>query len=217
MSEMQNKESCKAASSDQRGFGLNRSVAARAVLAAAGAAAVIGVAVSFGAGFGGIGSADNASSAVIEQDAAPSAPAAPARGGPPDFGAMLVKGLQETEGCLGVDAGQFRSGKNTIVAWFENKEAAVRWYHSPVHRRMLGAVGADPAEGKPLEHVTDPNTPIMVMASISMDGPPIDPASPLPFSQISIELFAPLPGGASVNGRLAPKEFKVPHHKAIGG
>lgn len=138
-------------------------------------------------------------------------------GGPPDFAAALIKGLEGTEGCLGVDAGQFRSGKNTIVAWFENKEAVLRWYNHPTHRRMMMSVGADPAEGTPLEHVTDPDVPIMVMASISMGGKPVVPDSPMPFSQISIELFAPLPGGASVNGRLAPEAFAVPHHKALGG
>jgi hypothetical protein len=138
-------------------------------------------------------------------------------GGPADFAGMLIKGLEETEGCLGVDAAQFRSGKNTIVAWFENKEAAVRWYNSPVHRRMLMGTGGVPIDREPLAHVTDPDAPIMVMASISMGGKPAIPNSPMPFSQISIELYAPLPGGASINGRLAPEAFRVPHHRAIGG
>lgn len=133
----------------------------------------------------------------------------------PDFAGLLMQGLRETEGCLGVDAANFQSGKNTIVAWFKNKEAAVRWYNAPAHQRMMGAVGG--GGGTPLEHVTDPDTPIMVMASISFDGPPAIEGGPLPFSQISIEMYAPLPGGASINGRLAPEAFVVPHHKVIGG
>lgn len=166
-----------------------------AVVAVASASMLAGVAFSMGAG------------------RQPEQPA----GGPPDFAAALIKGLESTEGCLGVDAAQFRSGKNTIVAWFENKEAVIRWYNHPTHRRMMMASGGVPMEGKPLEHVTDPDAPIMVMASISMGGKPAVENSPLPFSQISIELYAPLPGGASVNGRLAPEAFKVAHHKAIGG
>jgi heme-degrading monooxygenase HmoA len=154
---------------------------------------------------------------AVQPGGAPAeAPARPA-GGAPDFGDMLVAGLKETEGCLGVDVAQFQSGKNTIVAWFENKEAVLRWYNHPVHTRIMMATGSNPDDGNPLEHVNDPNTPIMVMASISFDGPPVDPEGPLPFSQISIEMFAPLPGGASVNGRLAPKTFKVPHHRTLDG
>ena len=167
-----------------------------ASLAGAGAIAVAGLA----AGLGEMQPAD-----------AQSRPAAPA--GDHDFGTMLVRGLHETEGCLGVDVADFQSGKNTIVAWFENKEAAIRWYNHPTHQRMMGAVGA--RGGTPLEHVTDNGTPIMVMASITFGGKPAVEQSPIPFSQISIEMYAPLPGGASINGRLAPKTFQVPHHKAL--
>jgi len=49
------------------------------------------------------------------------------------------------------------------------------------------------------------------MATISFDGPPALPASRIPFSQISIELFSPLPGGAFVKERLAPEKFRVEH------
>lgn len=155
--------------------------------------------------------------AMVQPGGAPEeAPARP-QGGAPDFGDMLVEGLKDTDGCLGVDVAQFQSGKNTIVAWFENKEAVLRWYNHPVHTRIMMATGSNPEDGNPLAHVTDPDTPIMVMASISFNGPPVDPEGPIPFSQISIEMFAPLPGGASVNGRLAPKAFKVPHHRALDG
>ncbi len=187
-----------------------------------------GLALAAGVAVLAVGSGFGVSSAARAE--APTPPAAPAAaptapggqpagrpgGGQPDLGALLVQGLKETEGCLGVDAAQFQSGKNTIVAWFENKAAAVRWYHSPVHARLLGGMGANPEDGEPLEHVTDENTPIMVMASISFGGEPAVPGSMLPFSQISIEMYAPLPGGASINGRLAPKSFEVPHHRYLG-
>lgn len=166
-----------------------------ATVAGAGAIVVAGLAAGLG---------------EMQPSAAPARPAAPAD--TPDFGTMLVRGLQETEGCLGVDVADFQSGKNTIVAWFENKEAAIRWYNHPTHQRLMGSVGA--RGGTPLEHVTDNETPIMVMASITFGGKPAVEQSPIPFSQISIEMYAPLPGGASINGRLAPKAFKVPYHKA---
>jgi hypothetical protein len=167
-----------------------------ATVAGAGAIVVAGLAAGLG---------------EMQPSAAPARPAAPAD--TPDFGTMLVRGLQETEGCLGVDVADFQSGKNTIVAWFENKEAAIRWYNHPTHQRLMGSVGA--RGGTPLEHVTDNETPIMVMASITFGGKPAVEQSPIPFSQISIEVYAPLPGGASINGRLAPKAFKVPHHKSL--
>lgn len=37
-------------------------------------------------------------------------------GGAGGMGEMLIKGLLETEGCLGADAAQMRSGKNVIMA-----------------------------------------------------------------------------------------------------
>jgi len=143
------------------------------------------------------------------------------QGGPPggqpgpDMGQRLIEGLRTTPGCLGVDAGQFMSGKNAIVAWFENKESVKRWYYSDTHMSMLGGVGADPAtmEHAPLAHVEDENTPIMVIASITFEDRPMLKDVPMPISHIAIELYAPLPGGASINGRLAPDAFKVEHHK----
>lgn len=140
-----------------------------------------------------------------------------ARGGQGDLGQMLIEGLRNTEGCLGVDSGQFRSGYNTIVAWFENKAAVERWYHSEVHTRLVRMMGGDPAERTPLEHVENPDTPVMVLASIAFDGPPAAPGSPIPFSKISIELYTPLPGGAAVNGRFTPDAFPIPHFRRLDG
>ncbi|MFG0275364.1 MAG: hypothetical protein ACF8QF_09940 [Phycisphaerales bacterium] len=137
-----------------------------------------------------------------------------AQGGGQDMGQRLIEGLRNTPGCLGVDAGQFMSGKNAIIAWFENKAAAKSWYYSDTHMAMMGGVGADPASMKhaPLEHVAD-DTPIMVIASITFTETPELEGVPMPINQIAIELYAPLPGGASINGRLAPDTFKVEHHK----
>ncbi|MEO0484235.1 MAG: hypothetical protein AAF138_11500 [Planctomycetota bacterium] len=133
-------------------------------------------------------------------------------GGAGGMGEMLIKGLLETEGCLGADAAQMRSGKNVIMAWFEDAEAARRWYAHPTHRRMLFLAGGVDPDKKPLEHVPD-GVPVMVMASLTMsnDGSSISKTIPVPISQISIEMYTPLPGGAMINGRLSPEAFPFEH------
>ena len=70
--------------------------------------------------------------------------------------------------------------------------------------------GAKKAD-EPMEHIQDDNQPIMVIASLTPAAKPELPGINIPISQISIELFAPLPGGAHVGGRVSPKNFKVPH------
>lgn len=125
-----------------------------------------------------------------------------------DIGAMLYRGLMGTPGCLGVDSGQTRTDKNFIIAWFKDAEAARAWYHSPVHQRMVDMVGG--SDRQPLEHVED-DTPVMVIATITMAEKPEIEGVPMPISQISIELYTPLPGGAMINGRMAPADFPVEH------
>ena len=129
-----------------------------------------------------------------------------------DMGRALIEGLRATEGCLGVDAAQTQSGRNTIIAWFENKAAVKRWYYSDVHQSMItGLTRPDEFETEPLRHVDDDETPIMVIATITFAERPHFESISLPISQISIELYAPLPGGAFLGRRLAPDSFKVPH------
>ncbi len=134
-------------------------------------------------------------------------------GGADDMGARLVAGLKSVPGCLGVDAGQFSSGKNAIIAWFEDKEAVKRWYFSRPHlqmMRMARGPGAPEPVDPPLEHVED-GVPVMVIASITFTEKPEIPGMAMPISQIAIELYAPLPGGAFINERLAPETFRVEH------
>ncbi|MFK7884704.1 MAG: hypothetical protein AB8F26_11040 [Phycisphaerales bacterium] len=133
-----------------------------------------------------------------------------------DFGQMLMNGLKNSEGCLGVENAQYGSGKIGIIAWFEDVEAAKTWYYSETHARFMNMAGADPEQREPMKHIKDPNTPVMVMASITMggDGPKL---GFMPISQISIEMYTPLPGGASVNGRLAPAAFPIEHFRELDG
>lgn len=131
--------------------------------------------------------------------------------GQPDIGMMLINGLRETEGCLGVDAGDMMSGKNVIIAWFENKAAVEKWYYSRTHLGALKRFIKTDVDHEPLEFVTDENAPIMVIASLTPSTREELAQVAMPISQISIELFAPLPGGAHLNGRLSPETFKVAH------
>jgi len=133
----------------------------------------------------------------------------PASNGLPD----LVGALKATPGVLGVDAARTMSGKQVIFAWFENRQAAMNWYNSDVHRglmRQFGAVGGRPKG--PMADVPE-NVPVLAIASITLSGAPAQTdtaAVKNATSQISIELYTPLPGGIALGGRFAPSSLKVP-------
>lgn len=135
---------------------------------------------------------------------------------PQDMGRMLVEGLKSTPGCLGVTTGDTDDGLSFIMAWFENAESARKWYYHPVHVRMTQMAGGVERQA-PLEHVTDEDAPVMVIASLRFTDKPEIPNIPIPISQISIELYTPLPGGAMVNGRMAPEAMPIPHMKDYSG
>lgn len=146
----------------------------------------------------------------------PQRPGGPGGPGGPDMGAMLVQGLKGVPGCQGVESGQWRSGRMTIAAWFTDKAAVKRWYYSEAHQRMMDMM-AEGEPAPPMQHVPDDAKSILVLATLTPSDRPRLEGVPMPISQISIELYQALPGGASVGGRLAPKTFKVPHHKFLGG
>lgn len=132
-----------------------------------------------------------------------------------DFGTKLVAGLKGTPGCLDAVAARLTTGQLTIMAWFENRDAAMNWYNSPQHRRLIMGSGVTPSD-EPMAHI-DREAPIMVMATVRLaeDGSTIGRG--LPFSEISIELYTPMPGGAMFNGRLTPKGVHVPHMRGADG
>lgn len=132
----------------------------------------------------------------------------PAGAGPAgDMGAILIQGLRETPGCLGVESGGMTSGKQVIFAFFKDKEAALAWYHSPTHQRFRQMMPPADPDHVPMKHVPE-GVPVMALASISFTGEPAIKDSPIPFSQIAIELFAPLTGGLSIGGGFSPDEFR---------
>jgi hypothetical protein len=129
-------------------------------------------------------------------------------GGLPD----LVGALKATPGVLGVDAGRMVSGKQVIFAWFADKQAALNWYNSDVHRQLMNGYGSGARRpGGPLAGVKDDSGPILAIASITMDMAAVkDGDLKAATRQIAIELYAPLPGGLAAGGRFAPSTVKVP-------
>lgn len=176
-------------------------------------AAILAAAITFA---GALAVAPIRSSMAELQQQQPQEEPADQRGGAPDIGQMLMNGLKNSEGCLGVDNARYGSGKIGIIAWFENVEAAKRWYYSETHSRVMNMAGSDPKEREPMQHIKDPETPVMVMASLTMggDGPNL---GFMPISQISIEMYTPLPGGAAINGRLSPETFPIEHFRNLDG
>jgi hypothetical protein len=133
-------------------------------------------------------------------------PAAEKQQGYPD----LVGGLKATPGCLGVETAGTSSGKRVIFAWFANRKAVLAWYNSRMHQAVMDAAGGP--THKPLSGIPDDDQPILAIASITpADQPRIDGVD-MPISQISVELYRPLPGGASVGGTFAPAALEIPGH-----
>lgn len=170
------------------------------------------------------------------------APPAGKQGAPPgvDMGAELVAALKATKGCAGVELAMTQSRKSVIFAWFEDKAAALRWYHSDVHQTFMmgmaeaqgagyaaqgGASGGDGGEGAgagdaanegaaahgPMHAVPD-DVPVLCIATVTPSLKPMVPGFPMPISQVSIELYTPLPGGVSLNGRFTPDSIRIEHH-----
>jgi hypothetical protein len=123
----------------------------------------------------------------------------------PDF----VKGLRRTDGCLGVETAKTDSGKSVIFAWFKDKESVSDWYYSEMHQEVMQRFFANTDVREPLEGVADDVGPLLAVASITFTDKPRFKATPLPISQISIELYQPVTGGLFLGGRFAPKGVNV--------
>ena len=122
----------------------------------------------------------------------------------------LVAALKATPGCLGADSARTASGKQVIFAWFENKKAVLKWYHSDTHQQVMKQFFPNRDYSKPLNDVPDDSGPIMAIASITFADKPHFKETTLPIKQISIELYQPVSGGIFLGGRFAPDGLKVP-------
>jgi hypothetical protein len=132
---------------------------------------------------------------------------------PPQGFPDLVGALKASPGCLGVETAKTGSGKEVIFAWFEDKKAVLKWYHGDTHRQVMKLFYPDGAPGKPLRDVPDDTGPILAIASITFADKPRFKETPLPISQIAIELYQPITGGLFLGGRFAPDGLKVPRIK----
>jgi quinol monooxygenase YgiN len=130
-------------------------------------------------------------------------------GGSQDLFTGLLTALRNSPGCLGIEVARTESGKEVVFAWFEDKKAALAWYNSDAHREMMKKFFGLKPRANALADVPDDAGPIMAVASVTLGGPPTKD-NPLPYKQISIELYRPLSGGLSFGGRFAPDKLKLP-------
>lgn len=129
----------------------------------------------------------------------------------PQMGERLAAALRASPGCLGVDSGFMASGKAVIFAWFENKQAVLKWYYSDTHGQMAGLHFEERSgEYKPLRQIPDDTGPLLVIASLTPAAAPGIEGVNMPISQIAIEIYQPMPGGLSINGTFTPAPIKVP-------
>ena len=127
-----------------------------------------------------------------------------------DFGfGDIIGALKSSPGCIGIEMARSRGGKQLIFAWFKDKKACVAWYESKAHQDLLDRFFSDAPRAGVLVGVPDDVGPIMAIASITPLDKPQLRATKLPFSQIAIELYAPVKGGLSLGGTFAPKDLKV--------
>lgn len=123
--------------------------------------------------------------------------------------------LEAIPGCLGTEAARTESGKEVILAWFEDKRAVLRWYHSQIHRRTMRRAFPDLEPQGRLKDVRDDVGPTLAIASLRFTDQGPGEGVSLPISQIAIELYRPLAGGLSFGGRFAPDRLVVPDSGTI--
>ena len=122
----------------------------------------------------------------------------------------LRRALEAIPGCLGTEGAKTESGKEVVFAWFEDKRAVLRWYHSRLHQRTMRGAFRDFEPQGPLRDVPDDVGPILAVASLTFTHEARGEGVSLPISQIAIELYRPLAGGLSFGGRFAPESLVVP-------
>ncbi|MGH2625790.1 MAG: hypothetical protein ACRDHY_03970 [Anaerolineales bacterium] len=104
----------------------------------------------------------------------------------------IFDALRCIPGCLGVELAHSESGRHSILAWFEDKDALVRRYFSSFHKNLQRTYFPDETPGEPLAHVAYPGGPIITIASFTL-AHEMDPASlMLSLKEITVDLFSPL-------------------------
>ncbi len=115
----------------------------------------------------------------------------------------LSKALRSIDGVVKATYATTPGGMRCAFGWFEDKEAVKRWYYSAVHQGLLDTFFPARIEREPMFLVPDDIGPMMALACFT---PPKNPGDSI--RQIAVELYAPLHGGFSANGRFGPDEWK---------
>jgi Antibiotic biosynthesis monooxygenase len=130
--------------------------------------------------------------------------------GQPEFRKLLVDAAQASPGCLGVKLGRTDDGTGVIFAWFENKQALVKWYKSDFHQwAMKTAFPNQDFNREPLPDVPENSGQILALVTLKQAATPLQGSS-IPIETIGIELYTPLPDGVAVGGRFAPQSVRHP-------
>lgn len=117
---------------------------------------------------------------------------------------QIFDALRSIPGCLGVELAHSESGRHSILAWFEDKDALVRWYYSSFHKNLQSTYFPEETPGEPLAQVPYPGRPIIAIASFTL-AHEMDPASPmLSLKEITVELFSPLSADTLLGTSLGP-------------
>jgi len=126
-----------------------------------------------------------------------------------DFPAF-VAALGASPGCLGVEVAGTLSGKQSIFAWFETKQAVMDWYYNEAHLEAMAVFyEAHKPAAKALADVPDNAGPILGIATIkrghagTVDGIAIEIYQPLTPGMIIGSSFAPAAVGDLMRARLA--------------
>jgi hypothetical protein len=118
-----------------------------------------------------------------------------------EFIGKLVAAMGRSPGCLGVEVGQFQSGKGVIFGWFKDKASVMAFYRSDLHQEAIDRSGFESPEGHVAMKDIDPDSgPLLVVASAKPGKPdPAKPDAPPPVA-LAIEIYAPLVGGVRFGG-----------------
>ena len=122
--------------------------------------------------------------------------------------------LDGIEGYLGKHHFVWKGeNREALLTWFESGQAVLDWYFTNEHMDAVDAILTEPIERPdgPLAHLPEDAGPVLVVFYIAAEPEkPVPDGVTLPLRALSIEIYAPLPGGISLYERFSPKEFEIP-------
>ncbi|MEM9502175.1 MAG: hypothetical protein AAF941_10075 [Pseudomonadota bacterium] len=123
---------------------------------------------------------------------------------------LLIDAIKSVEGMLGMHTARTHDGVELIMAWFEDRDAVMRWFTHSYHRKLLRDAGR-PEDNVAAEHFGNDVGPILVIASVAYRDQPVslegsmfdDPQGRRP-TRFAVEYYVPLSGGAFMVEPFAP-------------